>query len=179
MRRNFPMWSLHTLGSRRLLCVELDAYVKKSGKTGVGLVLALRPVAASCNVELESASLDIGGEHVAASALPSPQRLHAATYLYLAFPFDNEAAWNAGRNDGALRLRLRAGARSEQLVLSMRQHRDGSHVSDREETAPTLESPTAAPGKPPPPASINEVPSAPLQSLPPNGSSEDFAEPPP
>ncbi len=179
MRRNFPMWSMHTLGSRTLSCVELDAYVKKSGKTGVGIVLALRPVAPKCSVELEAASLDIGGEPVAVSTLPAAQEVRAATYLYLAFPFDNEAAWNAGRNDGALRLRLRAGARSEQLVLSMRQHRDGSHVSDREETAPTLGSPAAEPGKPPPPTSNHEVPSAPLQPLPPNGSSEDFAEPPP
>ncbi len=167
------------MGNRTLSCVELDAYVKKSGKTGVGIVLALQPVAAGCDVELESASLNIGGEHVSAGALPAPQQVRAATYLYLAFPFDNEAAWNAGRNEGTLRLRLRVGARSEQIALSMRQHRDGSHVSDREDTEPTLESPAAVPGNPPQPASNHEVPSAPLQPLPANGASDDFAEPPP
>ncbi len=169
MRRNYPSWQLQHLGERKLACTRFDAYVKKSGKTGVGIVLAFRPERTPCAIAVLAAGLDIGGERVPASALPIVSESDGPQFVYLAFPFDNEAAWNEERRQGSFYLKLNVGGRLEELAFSMKHRWDATHVSERDM------------GRPAPSASRHPAPptSTPLAPAAPESSGPSFAEPPP
>ena len=169
MRRNYPSWQLKHLGERKLACTRFDAYVKKSGKTGVGIVLAFRPERTSCAIAVLAAGLDIGGERVPASALPMVSGSSGPQFVYLAFPFDNETAWNEERTRGSFHLKLSVGGRIERLAFPMKHRWGATHVSERDLGQPAP-SRSHTPGQP---TSTPLVPAAPEPTSP------EFAEPPP
>lgn len=103
--RRYPVWQRTTQGAQVIAeCAEADAWVSKSGKEGVGVIVELRGRSSdACVVTIASARLRVGTEEYAAHRLPEPptlklgQRVHA----YLAFSFDGNRAWNEGA-EGAL-----------------------------------------------------------------------------
>lgn len=103
--RRYPAWERTTEGAQVLAdCAEVDAWVSKSGKEGVGVSLELRGRSTvPCVVTITAARLRVGGEEHVAQLLPPPPtlRLGQRVHAYLAFPFDGDRAWNAGV-DGAL-----------------------------------------------------------------------------
>ncbi|MEZ4220424.1 MAG: hypothetical protein R3B13_05790 [Polyangiaceae bacterium] len=171
MRRNYPSWELVHLGERDLGCARFDAYVKKSGKSGVGVVVALKPRRPGCEATVTAAQLELPEEKVPASAASELGTSPKDGCLYLAFPFDNESAWNDRQNQAQLRLTLRIEGREESLILPMRQRWNATHVSDREGLHEESREPAARA-----PDDATPLPSSPLAPRP--DGDEDFAEPP-
>ncbi|MBI2389096.1 MAG: hypothetical protein HYV09_05720 [Deltaproteobacteria bacterium] len=118
--RRYAVWERSTEGAQVLAdCAEVDAWVSKSGKEGVGVTLELRGRStAPCVVTIASAKLRVGADEVAAKALPEPPtlRLGQRVHAYLAFSFDGDRAWNAGL-EGALIL----GAPQTTVTFPLRQ----------------------------------------------------------
>jgi hypothetical protein len=78
----------------------------------VGVTLRLRaPDAAGCDVRIDEAVLEAGGERVAAR--PSG----AGRHLYLSFPFDANRAWNRGVRRATLTVRGRSDVPLEIRIL--------------------------------------------------------------
>jgi hypothetical protein len=104
--RDYPRWTLADATPRRVDCVEAQAFVRVSGKTGVGVTLALRS-RGDCVVRIARAELVVGDTRFPAE-LPAAQTLpgRSLVYLWLPFPFDNEALWNDGRRRGQFELAL-------------------------------------------------------------------------
>jgi len=98
--RRYPSWERTTKGAQTFAeCAEADAWVSKSGKEGVGIVLELRGRSSEpCLVTIASARLRVGNEDHAARRLPDPPRLRLGqrVHAYLAFGFDGDKAWNEG-----------------------------------------------------------------------------------
>ena len=88
-------------------CALGRAFVRKSGKAGVGMTLELRS-RADCAIAIRRAQLVLAdGKRVDAGVREVPAlRGRSLVYTWLAFPFDNTAAWNAGVVDGAFELDL-------------------------------------------------------------------------
>jgi hypothetical protein len=90
-------------------CAALSAFVSKSGKTGVGVSVAVRGRGSDggpCRVEIAQAHLELAGADIApipAKTLGAPVEVAAGqvAYIYVPFAFDNNAMWNAHIRDGA------------------------------------------------------------------------------
>lgn len=109
-RRNYPRWTLAAGATpHRADCVDARAFVRVSGKTGIGVTLALRSHG-TCAVRVARAELVVGTRRFPA-ALPPAQTLpgRSLVYLWLPFPFDNNALWNDGLRRGQLELVLETG----------------------------------------------------------------------
>jgi hypothetical protein len=83
------------------------AYVRKSGKAGVGMTVELRS-RTDCAVAIARAELVLAnGTRVAAGIRDiAPLVGRSLAYTWLAFPFDNNRAWNDGDVDGTFELDL-------------------------------------------------------------------------
>lgn len=110
MTRNYPRWKVMSDADRAFGCADVRVWVAKSGKQGAGVTLRVlgRDGTAPCRVELRAARLLVAGVPVEPAALPAPLELApgTGTHVYLAYPFDNEATWNAGAREGELALTL-------------------------------------------------------------------------
>ncbi|MEZ4403065.1 MAG: hypothetical protein R3B06_23785 [Kofleriaceae bacterium] len=104
--RAYPRWSFDERATGTAGCVDGEALVRVSGKAGVGVTLALRSHR-TCAVQVTRAELVLDGQRVSAE-LPPAQTLpgRSLVYLWLPFPFDNDAAWNAGRRRGRFEFEL-------------------------------------------------------------------------
>lgn len=95
-RECHPSWRLLD-PSNELGCALLDGWVSKSGKEGFGLTLAITAAdgAQTCVVRLTAATFLAGAFHSAPPALPAPVTVTGdeERYLYIPFPFDNQALW--------------------------------------------------------------------------------------
>jgi hypothetical protein len=108
-RRNFPRWTLEPEATRELGCANGEIWFMKSGKQGAGATLQLSSREQVCRVQITKAALHLGTQAVAAAGLPISVALsnEAPTReAYLAFLFDGNDAWNAGRREGTLQLEL-------------------------------------------------------------------------
>jgi hypothetical protein len=153
--RNYPAWRVEWLGARQLGCAQVDLWVNKSGKQGFGLALELRPVSGECQVEVRSARFEAPGTLAHGERLPTSLRLDRKRHLYVAFPFDNEALWNASQHAGTLELVLVVNGTSERLSLAMRHAWQGPHRTSRPPEPATSASPP--PFAQPPPGEAFEL----------------------
>lgn len=106
--RNYPRWTLDDGATTATGCVDATAFVRVSGKTGVGLTVQLRSHG-DCAVRIARAELVLG-KHRHAAELPPPQTLpgRSLVYVWLPFAFDNNRAWNDGKRRGQFELVLEA-----------------------------------------------------------------------
>jgi hypothetical protein len=88
-------------------CASARAFVRKSGKTGVGMSIELRSHG-DCAIAITRAELVLSdGQRVAAGFQPVPPLVgRSLIHHWLAFPFDNNAAWNRHVVDGVFELEL-------------------------------------------------------------------------
>lgn len=136
--RAYPRWQL--VGNQHLAhgCLQADAFVRKSGKTGVGVALALRSLH-DCDVRLVRAELVFpGGRRAAASAdarALAPLVGRSLRYQWLPVPFDNDASWDRGERAATLELELAIAG--EVIVWRMpAEHRFAEAWHDRWSTSP-------------------------------------------
>ena len=101
-----PRWRLAAPASYAAACVEAEAWIRKSGKTGIGVALRLRSHG-DCSFAIRGARMVFGahGPTVASGglatiALPGRSQL----YAWLPVQFDNDGVWNDDRNDATLEL---------------------------------------------------------------------------
>lgn len=110
--RDYPRWTVAAAATSQSECVLAQAWIRVSGKTGVGMTVQLRSLG-DCTVRVARAELVIAGQRVAAelpAALTLPGRSQA--YLWLPFAFDNNQAWNDGARRGQFELVLEANGRA-------------------------------------------------------------------
>jgi hypothetical protein len=109
--RPLPMWSAAGVTRQPLACADVELWVSKSGRQGVGLTIAFEPRGAPCALRLDGVALIIpgAGEH-AATALPARVDLapDQPAYRYVPLPFDNAAAWNGHHRAGFVRVDVTA-----------------------------------------------------------------------
>lgn len=88
-------------------CVLARGFVRKTGKTGFGMTLELRS-RGDCAVAIARAEVVLADGHRAPAGIRAlaPLRGRSLIYTWLAFPFDNNAAWNRGVVDGQVELDL-------------------------------------------------------------------------
>ena len=98
-----PRWRIAGDDTLDAECVLARALVRKSGKEGIGLTIALHS-RGDCDFTPTTISLQLATGTSVALAAPPPTVLHGRSLLYAWFPlaFDNNAAWNAGARAGTL-----------------------------------------------------------------------------
>lgn len=99
-----PRWSLAAPAHYAAACAEADAFIRKSGKTGLGLSVRVRS-SSDCTFTV-TASRIVFGRRVFASGAAGPVALPGRSQLYVWLPirFDNDAMWNAGHDDATIEL---------------------------------------------------------------------------
>lgn len=106
--REFPRWVIAGSPERARGCAQVGAYVRKSGKEGIGVTVALRSVH-DCDVRITRAALvwpdGARAEATLAGAQP-PLVGRSVAYRWVAIAFDGDAAWNAGKHRATLELEL-------------------------------------------------------------------------
>jgi len=102
-----PRWRLAASPNFDHGCAWGKAFVRKSGKAGVGMTVELRS-RGDCAIAIARAELVLAsGRRVPAGILDvPPMQGRSLAYTWLAFPFDNNAAWNRGDVDGTFELDL-------------------------------------------------------------------------
>lgn len=107
--RDYPRWTFDAPTPLASDCLEAEAFVRTSGKTGVGVTVALRSHR-TCAVRITRAELILDDQRVAAE-LPAPQTLpgRSLAYAWLPFAFDNNAAWNRDDRRGRVELDIAVG----------------------------------------------------------------------
>lgn len=113
--RSYPHWEVKGGPHMRAGCAELTVTLVKSGKTGIGAIVA-RDREPSCEVSIDGAYVRIDGTRYAALAVPA---WDAEGTAYLGFAFDNEALWNDGVRDGTFELEVTADGSRTPLVFRM------------------------------------------------------------
>lgn len=102
-----PRWNIGTGERYDAGCVAARAFVRKSGKQGLGLAVQLRS-RGDCRVAITGARLAIGGRDLAIPGVaPIDLPGHSQAYAWLPVRFDNNAEWNAGHVDAWLVLAIR------------------------------------------------------------------------
>jgi hypothetical protein len=124
--RNYPAWELSgRLAGRTSPCAELELWVSKSGKQGLGVTLAAKGVSPTpCAIKVSGAQFQVGGAWISAEPAPAPVEVlyGEQAQIYLPFPFDNEAKWNQGVRTGTLLLALNVGGETQADWLLPMEH---------------------------------------------------------
>lgn len=106
--RQYPHWVTDT-GSEPTWrdCAGLRAFVRKSGKQGIGVTLEVRS-RTDCALEITRAHVTLDDGTVADGELmpQSPLRGRSLLFLWMPVRFDGNAAWNRGTRGGQLVLEL-------------------------------------------------------------------------
>jgi hypothetical protein len=107
--RRFPRWMVSPTMTQEIAwrdCAGVRAFVRKSGKQGIGVAVELRS-RTDCAVTVPRAELvlDDGTRAVAPLEVP-PMRGRSLVYLWLPVRFDGDAAFNNGARAGTLQLDL-------------------------------------------------------------------------
>jgi hypothetical protein len=137
MARNFPAWRVMSEPTKDLGCARAEAWVARSGKTGLGLTVKIATPAVACAVTIEGATFVLGAERIAGKAEPPTLNLPIASegHFWVTFAFDNDAAWNRGARDGKLELTIRATDHTP-VVWTLNLHHElkggTPHVLDRD-----------------------------------------------
>ena len=132
--RAYPRWILSDGNRFAADCLEAEAFVRTSGKTGVGVTVALRS-RSTCAVRITRAEL-ILDDGRAAAELPPPETLPGRSLVYtrLPFAFDNNAAWNRGDRRGRFEVAVAIGDAAPRTWVIPAEHR---FVDGRFQPAPT------------------------------------------
>ena len=147
MPRMYPMWRVEQT-NKRLACALVTPGVSKSGKTGVGLTLAVRGQGPGiCRVQVNLAALNLmvgsAGPEPADGPAVSAVRAHPqvsgvevgagqVAHIYLPFLFDNNRAWNNGLRRGFFQIRLTIDDQAQPEWHIPAEHQlDGYHYGDR------------------------------------------------
>src|SRR5215510_6985112 len=98
-----PRWRVDDSSQLDAECVIARALVRKSGKQGIGIALELKS-RSNCELTFTAARIDFAdGAHI---AVPPPRAATlpggSVAYVWWPIAFDNNAAWNAGRNRATL-----------------------------------------------------------------------------
>ena len=99
-----PRWRLTAPATYAADCAQADAFLRKSGKTGLGLSLRVRSTG-GCTFTITASRIVFGRRVVPAGAV-GPLALPGRSQLYAWLPikFDNDAVWNDDRNDATIEL---------------------------------------------------------------------------
>lgn len=99
-----PRWSLLAPAHHAEGCAQADAFIRKSGKTGLGLSIRVRSTS-DCTFTITASRIVFGRRAIAAGAV-GPIALPGRSQLYAWLPirFDNDAMWNDDRNDATIEL---------------------------------------------------------------------------
>jgi hypothetical protein len=128
--RPLPMWTVTGPGVQALGCADVELWVSKSGREGVGLTVAVRSRDAACELRLERLALAVPGVgEVAAAGLPVSlaRAAREPAFRYFAVAFDNDAAWRrkeARRGVATLQVTDGGGARALRFDLVHRRADD-------------------------------------------------------
>jgi len=99
-----PRWILVGPAAYAAGCAQADAFVRKSGKTGLGLTLRVRSIA-SCTFAVTASRIVFGRRAIAAGAIgPLDLPGRSQRYAWLPIKFDNDEMWNDGRDDATIEL---------------------------------------------------------------------------
>jgi hypothetical protein len=118
-----PRWQLVDPGAQLdTACVIGRAFVRKSGKQGIGIALQLRS-RETCHVTFTAARLELAGGKTIEVAPPASRVLPGRSLVYTWWPvrFDNNAVWNRGHHDGELVLDYAIGGVTGSWRVAMRQ----------------------------------------------------------
>lgn len=137
--RGFPTWRVTPEPVLGAGCATAKPWVVRSGKTGFGLAIALRPAPAAqaCRVGIAGATLRLaGGQAVQVQGVPEVATGTAPSQLYLPVPFDANAAWNDGEREAVLALHLTVdGVALPPSELHLVHEWPAQHVLEREPTS--------------------------------------------
>ncbi len=99
-----PRWSLVAPATYAADCAQADAFIRKSGKTGIGVTVRFRSTS-TCVVTITASRIVFGRRVVPAGAV-GPIALPGRSQLYAWLPikFDNDAMWNEDRNDATIEI---------------------------------------------------------------------------
>jgi len=125
--RNYPAWQV--VGTKAMVsdCVEVTPVVVKSGKEGIGVVVAVRGLAACASHLVASRVLIEGASFPGVFADNQVDASSRTVRSYLAFSFDNNVLWNKGQNDGSLELELETGAGLVRLAFHLHEIWESAH----------------------------------------------------
>lgn len=103
-------------------CLIAHALIRKSGKSGIGMSLQLRS-RQDCVFTTTSASLVFPNGSSLPLATPPPVELHGRSQLYawLQLGFDNNEAWNRGRNTAVVTFAYTIGAKAGTWKIGVHQ----------------------------------------------------------
>ena len=121
--RDYPIWRPAAPAHLELdACGALDAWVAKSGKSGVGVTVRVSHLCERArSAQILEVSLAMDGEVVRGEPPATALELepHAGRHVYVPLPFDNERAWNQGVRRGELTIAVDVGAGRQQLRVPM------------------------------------------------------------
>lgn len=135
--RGYPAWIVAGPANRDVGCAQVQAWISKSGKQGLGVTLRFTtPTEAACYVQITSARVVLAGNTMATLiALPTAVAPPPTAYVYLPFAFDNEAAWNDRKNVAALQIGLKPASGPEiTWEIPLEQRLTDYHVSTAPES---------------------------------------------
>jgi hypothetical protein len=118
-----PQWHLtKTDESVETDCVSARALVRKSGKQGIGLTIALRS-RRDCDFTPTQITLAFrdGGSHTFATPPPTTLRGRSLLYAWYPLAFDNNAAWNDDHDVAALTIAYTVEGKTHTWQLAMEQ----------------------------------------------------------
>ena len=116
-----PRWHLQGDGLLETECVAGRAFIRKSGKQGFGVALQLKS-RGDCRVSIDTVKLVFPRNTIELPTIaPIELRGRSMIYAWLPVPFDNNAAWNAERNDATLDLGVTAGGRAVAWRIAVQQ----------------------------------------------------------
>jgi hypothetical protein len=117
-----PRWRLDGDARFEGDCVHGRAYIRKSGKQGVGITLELRSTS-DCTIEVPRVHLwwADGTSEPRPGIAPLVLHGHSLAYAWLPVDFDNDAAWNGGRDTARVEVDVVVAGRSERWRIPMRQ----------------------------------------------------------
>lgn len=127
--RRFPRWVVAPTMTQEITwrdCAGVRAFVRKSGKQGIGVAVELRS-RTDCAVTVPRAELVLDdGTRAAATLVVPPMRGRSLLYLWLPVHFDGDAAFNNGAKAGTLQLDLAiAGVAQPPITVPLVQQFEG------------------------------------------------------
>jgi len=130
--RRYPRWTTQSAVLEPVWrdCVGVRAFVRKSGKQGIGVTLEVRS-RTDCPLVVTRAHLDLSDGTVAeGELLPlAPLRGRSLLFLWMPVRFDGNAAWNRGTRNGTLVLELAiAGVAQQPVTFPMTTLWDGAYA---------------------------------------------------
>jgi hypothetical protein len=126
--RELPRWRFTQATDVDAGCVLGRAFVRMSGKTGVGVTVELRS-RGDCTVRFARAELVLDGRRAPAT-LPAPIELRGRSliYVWLPFEFDNNRAWNDQLRDGTFEIDLDAAGTTTTWRIAAAHRREHRYV---------------------------------------------------